>query len=288
MMTALELAGRIGLRKYPRDWRGTCPACAYAGTFVVKAGRDGMALPRCENCRDRTGIAAALQRMDGSDWTPPEPQDPQTDIEARARRQASAQRCWSGAEAVPGTLAERYLRNRRVGFLAGCTRLRFRQDVSHPQGGRLPAMVALVTNADDEAIGCHRTYLATATGLKADVEPAKASLGPIWGGAVRLAYHRPDLPLVIGEGIESSGSAGLLMDAPAWAAINAGNLAAGLELPRDVRHVIIAADPDEPGERAAEQAAGRWRQEGKRVEIVIPNGDGDFNDVLMRETPYGR
>jgi putative DNA primase/helicase len=51
-----------------------------------------------------------------------------------------------------------------------------------------------------------------------------------------------DKPLVIGEGIETAASAGLLMGTPAWAAISAGNMAKGLVLPPEVRRVVIAAD----------------------------------------------
>ena len=45
-------------------------------------------------------------------------------------------------------------------------------------------MVALVEGGNDFAV--HRTYLG-AGGRKADVDPAKAMLGPCAGGAVRLA-----------------------------------------------------------------------------------------------------
>ena len=35
-----DIASRLGLRKYPRSWRGRCPACDYKGTFSLRAGRD--------------------------------------------------------------------------------------------------------------------------------------------------------------------------------------------------------------------------------------------------------
>ena len=101
-------------------------------------------------------------------------------------------------------------------------------------------------------LGIHRTYLAS-DGSKARVEPPKASLGPIWGGAIRLDTFAPELPLVVGEGIESSASAARLLGFPGWAAISAGNLGRGLLLPPDVRRVIIAADPDDAGRAAAEK-----------------------------------
>jgi putative DNA primase/helicase len=86
--------------------------------------------------------------------------------------------------------------------------------------------------------------------------------------------------LVIGEGIESSAAAGLLIGLPAWAAISAGNLGSGLVLPAEVRAVVIAADPDPPGEAAAQAAAKRWTSEGRQVRIARPNGTGDFADLL--------
>jgi hypothetical protein len=69
----------------------------------------------------------------------------------------------------------------------------------------------------------------------------------------------------------------------AWSAISSGNLAKGLVLPPEVRHVIIAADPDDVGRDAARDAWLRWTAEGRTVEIATPNGLGDFNDLLLAE-----
>jgi hypothetical protein len=157
--------------------------------------------------------------------------------------------------------------------------LRFRGDCHHPEGRRLPALVALVQGIDEAPMAVHRTYLSR-DGSKAKVEPAKASLAPVWGGAVRLDPVATEL--VVGEGIESSASAGRLLDLPAWAAISAGNLAQGLHLPPAVRSVVVAADPDCAGERAARYAACRWSQEDRRVRIARPNRVGmDFNDLIQ-------
>ena len=81
-------------------------------------------------------------------------------------------------------------------------------------------------------IGVHRTDPLRDGSGKADVEPVKATLGPVWGGAVRLDQLAGEL--VIGEGIETAASAGRLLHLPAWSAVSAGNLAAGLILPASV------------------------------------------------------
>ena len=65
----------------------------------------------------------------------------------------------------------------------------------------------------------------------------------------------------------------------AWAALSAGNLVA-LVLPPEVRSVVIAADADMAGRRAAVAAARRWIAEGRAVRIATPNKPGlDFNDI---------
>jgi DNA primase len=53
-------------------------------------------------------------------------------------------------------------------------------------------------------------------------------------------------------------------------------------LPTSVREVIVLADGDDPGEKAARDAALRWSREGRRVRIARPPRGMDFNDMLLR------
>ena len=290
-MNAHDLAQRLNLKRLTRSWRGRCPACDYPGTFAVREGREGRALFSCASCHDRDALVEAVTLATGQEHRP-EPRETENEAAARQRKAAFALRLWNGSEAAPGTLAERYLDARGLAGLAASPALRFRGDTPHPEGrgagARHPAMIALVTGPGGEPLAIHRTFLRPDGMGKAAVEPAKASLGPVWGGAIRLQDHDPHHPLVIGEGIETSASAGLLMGLPAWAAISAGNLGQGLVLPPDVRRVVIAADPDEPGRVAARNAWARWRAEGREARIATPDGDGDFNDLLRtREAAHG-
>ena len=144
-------------------------------------------------------------------------------------------------------------------------------------------MVALVTQGvDGKPIAIHRTFLARDGNGKAPVEPAKMMLGPCRGGAVRLA--QPDAVLMVGEGIETCLAAMQATGHPAWAALSTSGLRS-LDLPRDVRDVIVLADGDDPGEAAARDCAWRWKREGRRVRIARPPNGMDFNDLLVARAP---
>jgi putative DNA primase/helicase len=279
MIYATDIATRLGLKRYTRSWRGRCPACDYPGTFSVRASTGGRALLFCASCQDRDALAAAVVRAAGQERQP-DPSEKHDVAAARQRKQAAALRLWRGSEPATGTSADVYLSRRGLAGLAASPALRFRADCPHPEVGRLSALIALASDMAGAPLAVHRTYL-TRDGFKAGVVPAKASVGPVWGGAIRLSELVLGSPLVIGEGIETAASAGRLMGFPAWAAISAGNLAKGLALPPEAWHVLIAADADIAGEQAAQAAALRWSAEGRRVEIARPRrGRGDFNDMI--------
>ena len=196
---------------------------------------------------------------------------------ADARRKA-ARRVWESTEPLPGTIAERYLTARGVGHVAVAPSLRFSPALPHPQApGRFPCLVAGVQDAHGAFLAVHRVYLDREGAGKANVEPVKASLGSTAGGAVRLAEPEHGR-LLVGEGIETTAAAMALFDLPGWAAIGAGGLGA-IELPPHVEDVLIAADRDAAGLRAAAALARRLEAEGRNVEIRRPH-KGDFNDVL--------
>ncbi len=106
-------------------------------------------------------------------------------------------------------------------------------------------------------------------------------LGPCHGGAVRLGTSGD--VLMVGEGIETCLAAMQATGNPAWAALSTSGLRA-LDLPSDVREVIVLADGDDPGEAAARASALRWQREGRRVRIARPPQGLDFNDMLLGRT----
>jgi DNA primase len=55
-----------------------------------------------------------------------------------------------------------------------------------------------------------------------------------------------------------------------------------LILPPNIKRVLICADNDSPGQRAAEEAAARYYKQGVQVETIQPEQTGfDFNDLLL-------
>ncbi len=218
---ARDLAERFGLTKRPRSWAGDCPACGYARAFSIRVGKGSHPSLYCANGCSAKVLADEVGRAMGGDWTHRPPPDTSTEQAARERKQAAALRLLAGsATCGAADPAGRYLARRGLAHLIGCEALRYRDDCPHPEGGKLPAMVAAVLDAAGRPVAAHRTYLAR-DGHKAGVQPARASLGPVWGGAIRLGPVAAEL--VVGEGIETAASAGLLLRLPAWAAISAGN-----------------------------------------------------------------
>lgn len=110
--------------------------------------------------------------------------------------------------------------------------------------------------------------------------PAKMSLGPIGGGAVRLGSPVEDT-LVICEGIETGLSLVQLYGKPVWACLSTGGMQA-VFLPPTLRHLTIAADNDGPGHEAADAVRKRFQGHFETVEVIKPDIAGhDFNDALV-------
>jgi len=197
------------------------------------------------------------------------------------KRTENALLLWQSARSATETPVATYLRSRGIHISTPDT-LRFHPGLKHAEGNIWPVMLGLVTRGKDQTpVAVHRTFLATDGMGKAPVETQKMMLGPCRGGAVRLA--EPSRLLLIGEGIETCLAAMQGSGHPAWAALSTSGLRS-LDLPKDIREVIVLADGDRAGEVAAKDCALRWTREGRHVRIARPPKGFDFNDVLMGRT----
>lgn len=208
-------------------------------------------------------------------------------LKARDRDNRYALAIWSAAVPIEGTPGEAYFRRRGITGALPPT-LRFAYLKPPKDSGvaalttttRIPAVVALVTDAADQPAGIQRIYLGEA-GCKAAAADGKVKfgLGRVRGGAIRLGPACDDL--VVTEGLEDALSL-MEMGAPsAWATAGTENLPA-IGLPDQVRSIVIGGDADEPGQLAAEKAAAAITSTGRAVRIIYPDeGFHDFNDELM-------
>ena len=290
-MTAETIARALGGRKAGSGWTARCPAHDdRTPSLSIRNAADGTLLVHCHAGCDQERVIAALRkhglwpgkgpcsliRLRRGAVLDHEPDD------GRAKRVEGALAIWQAAMPAQGTPVESYLISRGIHLLPRGA-LRFHAGLRHPSGGTWPAMVALVTkSADGTPLAIHRTFLSLEAPRKAPVDPQKMMLGPCRGGAVRLAA--PGHVLMVGEGIETCLAAMWATGNPAWAALSTSGLRA-LDLPGDVRDVIILADGDEAGESAAQDCAFRWRHEGRRVRIARPPQGFDFNDLLLGRAP---
>lgn len=290
-MTAETIAKALGGRKVGVGWMARCPThddCE--PSLSIRDADDGKVLVCCHAGCDQERVIATL-RSRGL-WTEngprrfirPAPRAVATSQPDRddAKRSKAALAIWQSATPAGGSLVEAYLASRGL-HLPPPPTLRFHIGLKHPSGGIWPAMVALVTRgSDDTPLAIHRTFLARDGGGKAPVDPQKMMLGPCRGGAVRLAA--PSDVLMVGEGIETCLAAMRATGHPAWAALSTAGLR-NLDLPGDVRDVIVLADGDDPGEAAARDCASRWKRERRRARIARPPQGMDFNDLLIGRAP---
>jgi hypothetical protein len=226
------------------------------------------------------------------------------------QRRAAALAKWLSAQArIAGTPVDAYLRARAIdlGRLGRQPRaLRFHPALPclEADGRRLPAMVALIVNADGAPIGVHCTWIErdrrSGTWRKAAVEHAKKVYGQQRGGMIRLwrgASGKPlaDAPdgdiVAIAEGIEDALTVAL--ECPEWrvlASICSGNLP-HIVLPPAIAEVVLIGqrDGENPGVRRARDAAlDRWLREGRAVrEALPPTGFKDWNAWAMAEATAG-
>jgi putative DNA primase/helicase len=149
--------------------------------------------------------------------------------------------------------------------------------------GRYPALVADVCDVEGNLVTVHVTYLHRGRKL-ARYEPRKI-LSPLVGRdgcAVRLQGITGD-SLGIAEGIETALAASKLYSLPVWSAINAGTLAK-FTPPAGIRRLVIFADRDEAGIKAADRLTERLRDR-LYIEMRTPRAPAkDFADVLAEVT----
>lgn len=287
MNDAQSLTRALGGKWHGRYGAAACPVCQAQGrrdqnALTLADGHKGLLLDcKKSGCAFRAILAAA--GIAPGTFTAPDPmQAAQRMAQERAeaeKRAGQAHRLWQESQPVHGTLAETYFRHRGI-TCALPDSLRFHPACWHPGARRLPAVVALVEGCERFAV--HRTYLRADGRGKAEVDPPKAMLGAVQGGAVRLSGASG--PLVVAEGIETglSLASGLLRTpARVRAALSASGMAGlSLSLPPEPDRLTIATDGDAAGTAAGHTLAERAHALGWAVSLLPAPQGRDWNDIL--------
>jgi Ti-type conjugative transfer relaxase TraA len=192
-------------------------------------------------------------------------------------------------------LGIKYLRSRGISC-ALPDAIRMKDDMWHAEGRqKLPALIAFAKDEDGKIAGAQSIYLDKNSGGKANVMPAKRSLGAIKGSFVEIQQNnlhqgQPNVNTdtnitILAEGIETALSVKeARIPGKILCALGIQNLKHYKPAKDEV--VIIAADNDGNNiatQKALEQAITNLREQGAKVEIVMPKEAGDFNDVLVKQ-----
>tara|TARA_R100000365_G_C2732580_1_gene62550 strand:+ start:47 stop:838 length:792 start_codon:yes stop_codon:yes gene_type:complete len=215
----------------------------------------------------------------------------QREVPDRSDRKREAARIWRTSFKLAGSPAQAYLERRLKGrslppAVLGGGALRWNPE--ERRGGAIGAMIALMTDPKTgKPTGIHRTYITPSLDnvRSPDGRSMRLMLGP--KGVVRLwPDEEVSTSLSIGEGIETVIAGAIeLGRAPAWAALDAGNLErfpvlSGIE----GLTIFVDHDVSGTGQGAARTCALRWFEAtGIKANLVTPTQPGDLNDVLKGE-----
>lgn len=265
-------------------WRGTAGLCRCPAhddrtpSLSVRLGERAILFHCFAGCAT-TDVLNALHRAGLNDRLPlvmsvAAPKDDHTYL---------ARRLWRSSVAMAGSPVETYLKVRAVTLQS--TKLRFNQCTifgTNKTKQTMPAMIAAV-ETDLGVVAVQRTFLDLHQITRRPMRRSKVALGRMGGGAIRLAAATTVLG--IAEGIEDAMSAMEWFGTPTWAAGGVERLAS-IDIPAQVKHIILYGDRGEAAARGLERARAHLTMSGRTLELRLPDHHADWNDAwraLKRE-----
>ena len=189
---------------------------------------------------------------------------------------------FDACKGLRGTIGEAYLLARGCVVPPNDGDLRFDPALKHPASDYVgPALISLVTHAETRVpLTLHRTWIRE-DGRKAECDPPRMLLGghSKKHGVIRLwPDEAVTTGLAVAEGVETALSLARSYT-PVWATVDAGNLAV-LPVLNGIETLVIGADHDEAGLKAATACADRWSAAGVDVRVIAPDVErSDWNDA---------
>lgn len=214
------------------------------------------------------------------------------ETEHQRKMQARAKKIAQESISIQGTLAEKYLKEYRgIESIEGITAhdIRFHPGVySAINKQKLPALIGIVRNHQNEILAVEATYLDIKTGSKAeDLMVGKQTFGAKKGGCVLIQAGEPNAPTLLTEGIVTG-----LSVAKALPNVTVKSVL-GIKLFKEIdpqllsSKVVFALDNDGNNlktDKLIKEAATRLLEHKKEVSFMVPNNiqtsKYDYNDVL--------
>jgi hypothetical protein len=264
-MNAAQLAAALGGKRSGRQWIARCPAHDdRTPSLIIFDGREQVQV-RCQAGCEPLDVIAVLKARGfwGSDQIIGIPDNSAEDVE-RARAKRLALSIWREGQPAVNTMAQRYLYSRGVVSSAGSitpTVARFHPRC--PRGHeRQPALIVLMRHVvSHEPMAIQRIYL-SGRGVK-DGKPMM--LGPTAHAAMMITTRNATFwdclsycpTLHVCEGFETGMALRRDGHSPVWALGSAGAIER-LPVLFGVGNLVICADNDTAGLKAAEFCAERW------------------------------
>jgi phage/plasmid primase-like uncharacterized protein len=279
LMSRLERAGIRLPHPHAGENRAACPRCDKgmhddALAVLIDADHATWICHRCHWASATYANGRASQTRQNGHRAIAAPKD-RSSVMERARE------IWRTAVPLAGTAGAAYLIRRGCALPPAAGDVRFAPHLHCSKVERfLPAIVCKVTTVEGNRFaGIHRIFLDPDGSSRAH---AKMRLGGDDDAVCIRLWPEEDvtLGLAIAEGIETALAAAQLYR-PIWSTIDAGQMARFPVL-RGIESLLIFADHDEAGMKAANDCRDRWRKAGIEVRAEIPKRLGcDINDVLL-------
>ena len=286
--TEIRIGNKQSLALDLSDFRWYSHEYCNGGRGLIALAQDHWSVDFKETLKRCTAFLKTTKNLTPTHFIAPKTRE--QEVRVKKQNQQRALQLIDRAKPIGGTVAERYLRKRKIdtsalppsalrqlGFVASC--------YHKATNSNFPALVTTVRDHANAPIAVHRIYL-TQNAHKAPVAPNKLSLGSTKGASIHLTSARETL--ILTEGLEDGLTIVQAMrhdkNIGLWCGI--GSSLTSIIIPKDtVRCVVLAVDNDPAGRGYIKELAPRLTREGFRVCIAVPTHGKDFNEMLCR---YGR
>lgn len=283
-MDAARLAYALRATRSGRQWKCKCVAHEDSSpSMIIFDGKVSVQV-RCLAGCDQRDIISELKRRglwsaaDNTRQHSPAVNAQKVSHETVMRDRARA--LFDGALLCAGTPAEHYLAGREIWSVAKeIEDIRFSMRCpreQYLQPALIVAMRHMVTGAI-EAV--QRIFISQDVHGRVIKDGKPMMLGPVRDCAMMLAPIGKRGELHVAEGLESALSVRAMDYSPVWALGSCGAIER-MPVLDDVDSLLIWADHDAPGIRAAAECLNRWECAGRDAKVRLPNIEGqDAADV---------